>query len=70
LLNFRSYSIKSTVLDTIGRTPIIKIQRLAPEGRNLFIKNESTNPTGSVKARMALAIIEVYIYLFTFSRYL
>lgn len=50
--------IKNSILDTIGRTPIIRMQRLTPQGRQVFVKYEATNPTASVKARMALAIIE------------
>jgi cysteine synthase len=47
-----------TVLDTIGNTPMIKLQKLAPEGVNVYCKVESFNPMGSVKDRMAQAIIE------------
>jgi len=46
------------VLQTIGRTPIIRLNRLAPEGVNLWVKAEAFNPGGSVKDRMAAAIIE------------
>jgi cysteine synthase A len=46
------------ILDTIGNTPIIKINRLAPDGINLYVKAESFNPMGSVKDRMALSTIE------------
>ncbi len=46
------------ILQTIGRTPIVRINRLAPQGVNLFVKMESFNPMGSVKDRMALAVIE------------
>lgn len=47
-----------SILDTIGNTPIIKLNNLAPEGINLFVKVESFNPMGSVKDRFALAAIE------------
>ena len=46
------------VLETVGRTPIIRINKLAPEGVNLFVKAESFNPMGSVKDRLALGVIE------------
>ena len=46
------------VLQTIGNTPCIKINRLAPEGVRLYVKPEFFNPGGSVKDRLALNIIE------------
>jgi len=46
------------ILETIGNTPLVKLQRLAPEGVNVYAKVESFNPLGSVKDRMALAVIE------------
>ncbi|HMB60555.1 MAG TPA: PLP-dependent cysteine synthase family protein, partial [Xanthomonadales bacterium] len=46
------------ILDTIGNTPIVRINRLAPEGVDLFVKIEAFNPMGSVKDRMALSVIE------------
>jgi cysteine synthase A len=46
------------ILATIGNTPIIRINKLAPDGVNLFVKAESFNPMGSVKDRMALSTIE------------
>jgi cysteine synthase A len=46
------------ILDTIGHTPLVKLQRLAPEGVNVYAKVESFNPMGSVKDRMARAVIE------------
>jgi cysteine synthase A len=46
------------ILDTIGNTPLVKLQRLAPEGVNVYVKVESFNPMGSVKDRMAQAVIE------------
>lgn len=46
------------VLQTIGRTPVIRINRLAPPEVNLYVKAEAFNPMGSVKDRMALAVIE------------
>ena len=49
--------IYNSILDTIGRTPIIKINNLAPEHVNMFVKVESFNPMASVKDRLAHAII-------------
>jgi cysteine synthase A len=46
------------ILETIGRTPLVRINKLAPDGINLYAKLESFNPMGSVKDRMACAIIE------------
>ena len=47
-----------SILDTIGNTPLIRLDRLAPEGVNVYVKLESMNPMGSVKDRMANAVIE------------
>lgn len=46
------------ILETIGSTPLVRLNKLAPEGVNVFVKIESFNPMGSVKDRMARAIIE------------
>ncbi|HRP34491.1 MAG TPA: pyridoxal-phosphate dependent enzyme [Gammaproteobacteria bacterium] len=51
-------AIYQSVLDTVGRTPVVRLHRLAPEGVELYVKLESANPMGSVKDRAALAIIE------------
>jgi cysteine synthase A len=48
----------ASVLDTIGDTPVIRINRLAPKGVELYVKAEFFNPAGSVKDRLALSIIE------------
>jgi cysteine synthase A len=48
----------ASVLETIGDTPAIRINRLAPEGVELYVKAEAFNPAGSVKDRLALSIIE------------
>ena len=48
----------SSVLDAIGGTPLVRLQRLVPEsGAQLWVKLEYLNPTGSMKDRMALAMI-------------
>lgn len=49
--------IHNSILDTIGNTPVVKINRLAPEGVNIFVKAEFFNPLSSVKDRLAFAII-------------
>ena len=46
------------ILETIGNTPVVRLNKLAPDGINLFVKIESFNPMGSVKDRLALGIIE------------
>lgn len=49
--------IYNSILDTIGRTPIVRVHRLAPKHVELYVKVEAFNPAGSVKDRLALAII-------------
>ena len=49
--------IHDSILDTIGRTPIVRLHRLAPQHVSLYAKVEAFNPGGSVKDRLALAII-------------
>ena len=46
-----------SILDTIGRTPVVKLQRLAPAHVDLYVKVEFFNPGGSVKDRLAIAIV-------------
>ncbi len=50
--------IKASILDTIGNTPIVRINNIAPEGVELYVKCEAFNPLGSVKDRLALGVIE------------
>ena len=47
-----------SVVDTIGNTPCIKVNSLAPSHVNLYVKAEFFNPAGSVKDRLAISIIE------------
>jgi cysteine synthase A len=47
-----------SVLDTIGNTPCIRVNNLAPEGVQLYVKAEFFNPAASVKDRLAVSIIE------------
>jgi cysteine synthase len=50
-------ALYDNILDTIGGTPIVKLQRLAPKHVTLYAKVEAFNPGGSVKDRLALAIV-------------
>ncbi|MBV6416464.1 MAG: O-ureido-L-serine synthase [Steroidobacteraceae bacterium] len=50
--------IYDSILKTIGRTPIVRVNRLAPEHVTLYVKCEYFNPASSVKDRLAIAIIE------------
>jgi cysteine synthase len=48
----------ANILETVGNTPIVKVNRLAPAGIDLYVKVEAFNPLGSVKDRLALGVIE------------
>src|SRR4051795_10624835 len=50
--------IYQSINDTIGNTPVVRINRLGPSGVNVFVKIEAFNPLGSVKDRLALGVIE------------
>jgi len=50
--------IYGSILDTIGNTPVVKINNLGPKNVNIYAKLESFNPMGSVKDRLALGVIE------------
>lgn len=50
--------IFGSILETIGNTPVVRINNLGPKHVNLFVKIESFNPMGSVKDRLALGVIE------------
>lgn len=47
-----------SILQTVGRTPVVRVKKLTPPGVNVYAKLESFNPMGSVKDRLALGIIE------------
>ncbi|QFT93913.1 hypothetical protein FIU86_13765 [Roseovarius sp. THAF9] len=47
-----------SVLDTVGDTPVIRVNRIAPKGVTVYVKAEAFNPAASVKDRLALNIIE------------
>jgi cysteine synthase A len=48
----------ASILETVGNTPVVRINKLAPADINLFVKVEAFNPLGSVKDRLALGVIE------------
>ena len=48
----------ANILGTIGNTPVVKINKLAPPGVELYVKIEAFNPLGSVKDRLALGVVE------------
>src|SRR3954468_251687 len=48
----------ANITETVGNTPVVKINRLAPPDVNLYVKVEAFNPLGSVKDRLALGVIE------------
>ena len=50
--------IHENILGTIGNTPVVKIQRMAPAGTEIYVKCEAFNPLSSVKDRLAIGIIE------------
>ena len=50
--------VASSLLDLIGNTPLVELQRLSPPGRTIYAKLEGQNPTGSVKDRVALAMVD------------
>ncbi|MEL6212736.1 MAG: pyridoxal-phosphate dependent enzyme, partial [Pseudomonadota bacterium] len=51
-------TVYNDILGTIGRTPVVRINRLAPDGVTMFVKCEAFNPLSSVKDRLALGVIE------------
>ncbi len=49
--------IYDSILDTIGSTPVVRLNRIAPDAIEMFVKVESFNPLASVKDRLAIAIV-------------
>ena len=47
-----------SILETVGNTPVVKINKLAPPNVHLYVKIEAFIPLGSVKDRLALGVIE------------
>lgn len=55
----KRWEMHQSVIDVIGQTPIIRLQRLGPKnGTEIYVKCENMNPGGSLKDRLALGIIE------------
>ena len=50
--------IHESILGTIGNTPVVRINRLAPKDRTIYVQVEAFNPMSSVKDRLAIAMIE------------
>jgi cysteine synthase B len=50
--------VASSLLDLIGGTPLVELPHLSPEGVRIFAKLEGQNPTGSIKDRVALAMVD------------
>ena len=50
--------IYNNILETIGNTPIVKLNRIAPKNQHIYVKVEAFNPLASVKDRLAIAILE------------
>ncbi|CAN5704804.1 cysteine synthase A [soil metagenome] len=50
--------VYDSIVETVGDTPCVRVNRLAPEGVEIYVKAEFFNPAASVKDRLALAIIE------------
>jgi cysteine synthase len=50
--------VASSLLDLIGDTPLVELRSLSPAGRTIYAKLEGQNPTGSIKDRVALAMVE------------
>src|SRR6476619_3463295 len=48
----------ANILETVGNTPVVKINRAGPSNVTLYVKIEAFNPMGSVKDRLALGVIE------------
>jgi cysteine synthase A len=63
-IDFRTHQKKdftviyNNILETIGSTPVVRINRLAPDGIDMYVKVEAFNPMASVKDRLAIGIIE------------
>ncbi len=50
-------AIYNSILDTIGRTPVVRLNYIAPKHVTVYVKVEAFNPGGSVKDRLALGVI-------------
>ena len=50
--------LHANILETVGNTPIVKLNKIGPENVNIYVKVEAFKPMGSVKDRLALGVIE------------
>lgn len=57
-VDFSRCEVFENIIETIGQTPIVRINRLGPPDVNLYVKLEYFNPLGSVKDRLAIAIVD------------
>src|SRR5689334_9800128 len=51
-------NVAGSLLDLIGNTPLVELRSLSPEGVRIYAKLEGQNPTGSIKDRIALAMVD------------
>jgi cysteine synthase A len=51
-------NIKTSIKELIGNTPLVKLNKIAPDGAEIYVKLESQNPSGSVKDRAAYSMLE------------
>ena len=56
--NAKTRFLHDNIRETISRTPVVRLNRLAPDGVDVYVKIEAFNPMGSVKDRLALGVIE------------
>ena len=54
----RTGIVAGSLLELIGNTPLVELQHLSPPGVRIHVKLEGQNPTGSIKDRVALAMVE------------
>ena len=50
--------VANSLLDLIGSTPLVELSRISPPGRTIYAKLEGQNPSGSIKDRIALAMVD------------
>ncbi len=53
--------VVSSLLDLIGNTPLVELEHLSPAGVRIYAKLEGQNPTGSIKDRIALAMVDAAV---------
>src|SRR5580704_3046424 len=55
---WRAGMVADSLLDLIGNTPLVRLAHLSPDGVSIYAKLEGQNPTGSIKDRVALAMVD------------